>query len=42
MNNTALVRLIKVCASHAKTSAFTSEADKFRGYASAWCDRWNW
>jgi hypothetical protein len=41
-NNTAIVTLIKAYASHAaKTSAFTSEADKFRNYASAWRDRWS-
>jgi hypothetical protein len=40
-NNTAIVTLIKAYASHAKTSAFTSETDKFRNYASAWRDRWN-
>jgi hypothetical protein len=40
-NNTAIVTLIKAYTSHAKTSAFTAEADKFRNYASAWRDRWN-
>jgi hypothetical protein len=40
-NNTAIVTLIKVYAPHAKTPAFTVEADKFRNYASAWRDRWN-
>ena len=40
-NNTAIVTLIKVYAPHAKTTAFTTEADKFRNYASAWHDRWN-
>jgi hypothetical protein len=40
-NNTAIVTLIKGYAPHAKTPAFTSEADKFRNYASAWRDRWN-
>jgi hypothetical protein len=40
-NNTAIVTLIKVYSSHAKTLAFTTEADKFRNYASAWRDRWN-
>jgi len=40
-SNTAIVTLIKAYASHAKTSAFTLEADKFRNYASAWRDRWN-
>ena len=33
-NNTAIVTLIKAYASHAKTSAFASESDKFRNYAS--------
>jgi len=33
--------LIKAYAPQAKTPAFTSEGDKFRNYASAWCDRWN-
>jgi hypothetical protein len=40
-NNTAIVTLIKAHAPHAKTSAFTTEADKFRNYAAAWRDRWN-
>jgi hypothetical protein len=40
-NNTAIVTLIKVYSPHAKTPAFTAEADKFRSYASAWRDRWN-
>ena len=40
-NNTAIVTLIKAYAPHAKTPAFTTEADKFRNYASAWRDRWN-
>jgi hypothetical protein len=40
-NNTAIVTLIKVYAPHAKTPAFTAEADKFRNCASAWGDRWN-
>lgn len=40
-NNTAIVTLIKAYAPHAKTPAFTIEADKFRNYASAWVDRWN-
>jgi protein-disulfide isomerase len=40
-NNTTIVALIKAYAPHARTSAFTMEADKFRNYASAWRDRWN-
>lgn len=40
-NNTAVVTLIKAYSPHAKTPAFTTEADKFRNYASAWRDRWN-
>ena len=40
-NNTAIVTLIKAYAPGAKTSAFRTEADKFRDYASAWRDRWN-
>jgi hypothetical protein len=40
-NNTAIVTLIKAYAPQAKTPAFTTEADKFRNYASAWRDRWN-
>jgi hypothetical protein len=40
-NNTVVVTLIKVYAPQAKTLTFTSEADKFRNYASAWRDRWN-
>ena len=40
-NNTAVVTLIKAYAPRAKTAAFTTQADKFRNYASAWRDRWN-
>jgi hypothetical protein len=40
-NNTAIVTLIKAYAPHAKTPAFTTEADKFRNYASAWRDCYN-
>lgn len=40
-NNTAIVTLIGAYAPYAKTSAFTSEGDKYRNYASAWRDRWN-
>jgi hypothetical protein len=40
-NNSTIVTLIKAYSPQAKTSAFTSEADKFRNYASAWRDRWN-
>jgi hypothetical protein len=40
-DNTAIVTLIKAYAPNAKTAAFTTEADKFRNYASAWRDRWN-
>jgi hypothetical protein len=40
-NNTAIVTLIKAYSPQAKTAAFTTEADKFRDYASAWRDRWN-
>jgi hypothetical protein len=40
-NNTAIVTLIKAYEAHAKSVAFTSEADKFRDYSSAWRDRWN-
>jgi hypothetical protein len=40
-NNTAIVTLIKAYSPQAKTAAFTTEADKFRNYASAWRDRWN-
>jgi hypothetical protein len=40
-NNTAIVTLIKAYAPYAKTSAFTSEADKFRTFTSASRDRWN-
>jgi hypothetical protein len=39
--NTTMVALIKAYAPHAKTAVFTTEADKFRNYASAWRDRWN-
>ncbi len=40
-NNTAVVTLIKAYAPQAKTTAFTTEGDKFRNYASAWRDHWN-
>jgi len=40
-NNTSVVALIKAYAPHAKTAAFGTEADKFRNFAYAWCDRWN-
>ena len=40
-NNAAIVALISAHAPHAKTPAFTAEADKFRKYAAAWRDRWN-
>jgi hypothetical protein len=40
-NNTALITLITVYSQHARTAAFTSEANKFRNYASSWRDRWN-
>jgi hypothetical protein len=40
-NNTAIVTLIKAYTPYARTSAFTSEGDKFRSYAAAWGDRWN-
>jgi hypothetical protein len=40
-NNTAIVTLIKAYSPQAKTAAFTTEADKFRNYASAWHDRWD-
>lgn len=40
-NNTAIVTLIKAYAPHAKTPSFTTEANKFRNYGSAWRDRWN-
>jgi hypothetical protein len=40
-NNTAIVTLIKAYAPQAKTPAFSTEADKFRNYASTWRDRWN-
>jgi hypothetical protein len=40
-NNTAIVTLLTAYAPQAKIPAFTTEADKFRNYASAWHDRWN-
>jgi hypothetical protein len=40
-NNVAIVTLVKAYAPHAKTPAFTAEADHFRNYAAAWRDRWN-
>jgi hypothetical protein len=40
-NNTAIVTLIKAYGPHSKSPSFTTEADKFRNYASVWRDRWN-
>jgi hypothetical protein len=40
-NNTTIVALIKTYSLQARTAGFTTEADKFRNYASAWRDRWN-
>jgi len=40
-NNSAIVALIEVYSPHAKTAAFTFEAETFRRYAIAWRDRWN-
>jgi hypothetical protein len=40
-DDTAIVTLIRVYPPHAKTAAFTSEAEKFRNYASGWRDPWN-
>jgi hypothetical protein len=40
-NNATIVALLKAYATHARTAAFTLEADRFRNYASAWRDRWN-
>ena len=40
-NNSAIVELIDVYLPHAKTAAFSAEADKFERYAIAWRDRWN-
>ena len=40
-NNIAIVTLLKAYAPRATTPTFTTEADKFRNYASAWRDRWN-
>jgi hypothetical protein len=40
-NNTAIVTLIKAYSPYAKMAEFSTEADKFRNYASAWRDRWN-
>ncbi len=40
-NNIAIVALIDVYAPHAKSAMFTSQADRFRRFASAWRDRWN-
>jgi hypothetical protein len=40
-SNTTIATLIKAYSPHAKTAAFTTEADKFRNYTSAWRDRWN-
>jgi hypothetical protein len=40
-NNSAILALINVYLPHAKTAAFSAEADKFRRYAIAWRDRWN-
>jgi len=40
-NNSAIVAHVNVYLNHAKTAAFTVEAEKFRHYAIAWRDRWN-
>jgi hypothetical protein len=40
-NNSAIVALINVYRPHAKTAAFSTEAEKFVSYAIAWRDRWN-
>jgi hypothetical protein len=40
-NNSAILALIGVYSPHAKTAAFSIEADKFQHYAIAWRDRWN-
>ncbi len=40
-NNTAIVTLITAYAPQATLPAFTTEANNFRNYASAWRDRWN-
>jgi hypothetical protein len=40
-SNTAIVTLLNAYAPHAKTAAFSTEANKFRTYAIAWRDRWN-
>jgi hypothetical protein len=40
-NDTAMVALIKAYSTHTRTQPFTTEADKFRNYASVWRDRWN-
>jgi hypothetical protein len=40
-NNVAIVTLVTTYAPYAKTSAFKTEAEKFRNYAAAWRDRWN-
>jgi hypothetical protein len=40
-NNSAIVALVDAYSPHAKTGAFSAEAQKFRRYAIAWRDRWN-
>ena len=40
-NNGAILALINVYSSHAKTAVFSTEVDKFRRHAIAWRDRWN-
>ena len=40
-NNTAIVALIMAYSPRARTPAFTTEANKFRNYSSAWRHRWN-
>jgi hypothetical protein len=40
-NNASIAAFIEAYSPHATTATFTSEADKFRTYASAWRDRWD-
>lgn len=40
-NNAAILALINLYSTNAKTAAFRAEASRFQRYAIAWRDRWN-
>jgi hypothetical protein len=40
-NNAGILAIINVYKPHAKTAAFSAEAQRFQRYAIAWRDRWN-